>query len=85
MSGDNLRGMTPDGTVYGLNSQEIILNKAQQGNLASQLTDSAVQGFGGQPYVEGEKIFLGMNNSSRRMGRGEIVTTQTLRRMGLTR
>lgn len=85
MSGDNLRGMTPDGTVYGLNSQEIILNKAQQGNLASQLTHSAVQGFGGQPYVEGEKIFLGMNNSSRRMGRGEIVTTQTLRRMGLTR
>lgn len=85
MSGDNLRGMTPDGTVYGLDSQEIILNKAQQGNLASQLTDSAVQGFGGQPYVEGEKIFLGMNNSSRRMGRGEIVTTQTLRRMGLTR
>lgn len=85
MSGDNLRGMTPDGNIYGLNSQEIILNKAQQGNLASQLTDSAVQGFGGQPYVEGEKIFLGMNNSSRRMGRGEIVTTQTLRRMGLTR
>ena len=85
MSGDNLRGMTPDGTVYGLNSQEIILNKAQQGNLASQLTDSAVQGFGGQPYVEGEKIFLGMNNSSRARGRGEIVTTKTLKRMGLIR
>ena len=85
MSGDNLRGMTPDGTVYGLNSQEIILNKAQQGNLASQLTHSAVQGFGGQPYVEGEKIFLGMNNSSRARGRGEIVTTKTLKRMGLIR
>lgn len=85
MSGDNLRGMTPDGTIYGLNSQEIILNKAQQGNLASQLTDSAVQGFGGQPYVEGEKIFLGMDNSSRRMGRGEIVTTKMLKRMGLIR
>lgn len=79
-SGDNVFG----GNAM-VNSGELVLNKAQQGNLASQLTDSAVQGFGGQPYVEGEKIFLGMNNSSRRMGRGEIVTTQTLRRMGLTR
>lgn len=79
-SGDNVFG---GGAM--VNSGELVLNKAQQGNLASQLTDSAVQGFGGQPYVEGEKIFLGMNNSSRRMGRGEIVTTQTLRRMGLTR
>lgn len=80
MSGDNVYG---GGAM--VNSGELVLTKAQQGNLASQLTDSAVQGFGGQPYVEGEKIFLGMNNSSRRMGRGEIVTTQTLRRMGLTR
>ena len=80
MSGDNVYG----GNAM-VNSGELVLTKAQQGNLASQLTDSAVQGFGGQPYVEGEKIFLGMNNSSRRMGRGEIVTTQTLRRMGLTR
>ena len=80
MSGDNVYG---GGAM--VNSGELVLTKAQQGNLASQLTHSAVQGFGGQPYVEGEKIFLGMNNSSRRMGRGEIVTTQTLRRMGLTR
>ena len=80
LSGDNVYG----GSAM-VNSGELVLTKAQQGNLASQLTDSAVQGFGGQPYVEGEKIFLGMNNSSRRMGRGEIVTTQTLRRMGLTR
>lgn len=80
LSGDNVYG---GGAM--VNSGELVLNKAQQGNLASILTDSAVQGFGGQPYVEGEKIFLGMNNSSRRMGRGEIVTTQTLRRMGLTR
>ena len=80
LSGDNVYG---GGAM--VNSGELVLTKAQQGNLASQLTDSAVQGFGGQPYVEGEKIFLGMNNSSRRMGRGEIVTTQTLRRMGLTR
>ena len=80
LSGDNVYG---GGAM--VNSGELVLNKAQQGNLASQLTDSAVQGFGGQPYVEGEKIFLGMNNSSRARGRGEIVTTKTLKRMGLIR
>lgn len=80
LSGDNVYG---GGAM--VNSGEVVLNKAQQGNLASQLTDSAVQGFGGQPYVEGEKIFLGMDNSSRRMGRGEIVTTKMLKRMGLIR
>ena len=41
---------------------------------------SATKGFA---YVDGEKIFLGMNNTSQRMGRGEIVTTQTLKRLGL--
>lgn len=80
LSGDNVYG---GGAM--VNSGELVLNKAQQGNLASQLTNSAVQGFGGQPYVEGEKIFLGMNNSSRARGRGEIVTTKTLKRMGLIR
>ena len=60
---------------YGISSGELILNKAQQGNLASQLT-----GAGGTqsstPYVDGEKIFLGINNFLKRSGRGEIVTSR---------
>ena len=77
-SGDNLR--TSDIGV-NLNSGELILNKAQQDTIASQLENQQVATM--QPYVDGEKIFLGMNNTSQRMGRGEIVTTQTLKRLGL--
>jgi hypothetical protein len=80
-SGDNLRMPVADGGVIGLNSGELILNKAQQDTIASQLENQQVATM--QPYVDGEKIFLGMNNTSQRMGRGEIVTTQTLKRLGL--
>ena len=67
-----------------LNAGETVLNQAQAGVIANALQDRE---FGGgaslQPYVDGEKIFLGMNNTSKRMGHGEIVTTSTLRRLGL--
>ena len=60
-----------------VNSGELVLNKAQQGNLASQLTAAERgNGQGGTPYVDGEKIFLGINNFLRRSGRGEIVTSR---------
>lgn len=84
-SGDRLRMPILDGGgMIGVNSGEVILNRAQQGNLAAQLEGGGMAGGGVmQPYVDGEKIFLGMNNTSKRMGRGEIVTTSTLRRLGL--
>ena len=60
-----------------LTSGELVLNKAQQGNLASQLTAAERgNGQGGTPYVDGEKIFLGINNFLRRSGKGEIVTSR---------
>ena len=60
-----------------VNSGELVLNKAEQGNLASQLTAAERgNGQGGTPYVDGEKIFLGINNFLRRSGRGEIVTSR---------
>ena len=65
-----------------LTSGETVLTRAQAGNLASQLAERN-SGQSMQPFVDGETIFLGMNNTSRRMGRGEIVTTSTLRRLGL--
>ena len=69
-----------------LNAGELVLNQAQAGVIASALQDRDFGGGSGlmQPYVDGESIFLGMNNTSKRMGRGEIVTTSTLRRLGLT-
>jgi len=68
-----------------LNAGELVLNQAQAGVIANALQDREFGGGSGimQPYVDGEKIFLGMNNTSKRMGRGEIVTTSTLRRLGL--
>ena len=67
-----------------LNAGELVLNQAQAGIMASALQDRDFSGGMMQPYVDGEKIFLGMNNTSKRMGRGEIVTTSMLKHMGLT-
>ena len=66
-----------DRTPVLASSGELILNKAQQGNIASML-DGGNRGGGyqGTPYVDGEKIFLGVNNFLRRSGRGEIVTSR---------
>jgi hypothetical protein len=83
-SGDNLRIPVAGGRgMIGVNSGELILNQSQQNALAHQLSENSHQEIDVQPFVDGEKIFLGMNNTSRRMGRGEIVTTSTLRRLGL--
>ena len=76
-SGDNMRGMTPDGNVYGLNAGEVVLNRAQQGNLAAQFEGSnAGSGVESQPFITGELLYLGVNNYLRRTGRGEIVTSR---------
>ena len=50
------------------------LNRAQQGNLASQLT-SNISPTAGSPYVTGEVIYLGLRNYLRGHGYGDIVTT----------
>ena len=68
-SGDNLR--TSD---YGINSGELILNRAQQGILASALQGGNQQQMI-EPYVSGEYIWLGLNNYLKRAGYGEIVTS----------
>ena len=78
-SGDNLRI-----SDYGINSGELILSRSQQDSIAAQLTgDDGQASGGGIPYVTGETLFLGMSNTLRRQGRGEIVTTSMLRRAGI--
>ena len=59
---------------YGLSSGELILNKAQQGNLASQLAAGAGR-MQLSAVISGEQIRLVLNNNGRRTGRGEYVTT----------
>lgn len=60
-----------------LTSGELVLNKAQQGVLATYLNkESSHDGGSAQPYVTGEQIYLGLSNWLRASGRGEIVTSR---------
>ena len=68
-SGDNLRI-----SDYGVNSGELILNRAQQDTIASALEQSDENALGGTPYVLGETIYIGLTNYLRRTGRGELIT-----------
>ena len=64
-SGDNIPAL--------LNSGEIVMNRAQQGNLASQLQENR----NSRPQlaqVSGEQLYIAMNAYLRRSGRGELVT-----------
>ena len=66
-SGDQIPAM--------LNAGEVVLNKAQQGAIASQLSENGGGGGGYVPSsISGEQIFIAMNRYTRRTGKGEIVT-----------
>lgn len=83
-------GLSVPGTTFSgdmiparLNAGETVLNTAQSSFIASALQSRGDDSVNVLPYVDGEKVFLGMNNSTKRMGRGEIVTTSMLRKYGL--
>jgi hypothetical protein len=62
-SGDNLR--TSD---FGINSGELILNRAQQNNLAGQLRGNPMNDLNLSMEVEGTKMLLLLNNTNRSLG-----------------
>lgn len=69
-SGDNING----GEAM-VNAGELVLNKAQQSTLASQLQDGNGGGEGYLPsHVSGEQIYVVLNRYLKRTGRGELVT-----------
>ena len=70
-SGDNM--MFGGDGLYGLNSGELVLTKAQQGNLASQLSGGA-QNLRLDGVVSGENIHIVHNRYLKRTGQGELVT-----------
>ena len=76
-SGDNIGGLVDGSQFVGLNAGEIVLNSAQQNNLAQNL-----QGGGGTVNVVGrvvgEDIFLSADIYARRSGRGSILTGKNL-------
>ena len=71
MSGDNIFA----GNAW-VNSGELVLNKAQQGNLASQLEDVGMQNLQLDTIIGAESIQLVLNNRGRRTGRGEYVQSR---------
>ena len=73
-SGDNIYG-GPDAMV---NAGELVLTKAQQGNLASQLQEGGMRNINLSGRVVGEDIFLSADRYARRSGRGSILTGKNL-------
>lgn len=63
-----------DGMIANVSSGELILNRAQQGSIAAQLSDPRA-GADRLPYLDVETIWLGMKHFLKRSGMGEIVTT----------
>ena len=58
-----------------LTSGEVVLNRAQVGNLASQLQESGVGGGGVQvARISGEQIYVALNRYLKRSGQGELAT-----------
>ena len=72
-SGDKIGGLVDGSQFVGLNAGELVLNRAQQANLASQLGN----GGGGNVHVtgrvRGEDIVLAVENWGKRTGHGELV------------
>ena len=58
-----------------LNSGELVLNRVQQGVLASELNNSNGP-MQLEAVITGEQLRLVLNNNGRRTGRGEIITTK---------
>ena len=74
-SGDNIAGLVDGKQLVGLNAGEIVLNQAQQANVAHGL-----QGAGGNLHLEGilqgENILISTNRTAKRKGYGELMFWQ---------
>ena len=58
-----------------VNAGELVLSKAHQNALASQLSGGGMQNMQLSAVITGEQLRLVLNNNGRRTGRGEYVTT----------
>jgi hypothetical protein len=73
-SGDNIGGLVDGSQLVGLNAGEIVLNKAQQANVASGLQGGAMGGMSLKTKVKGTELLVWLDNSLAKSGRGELVT-----------
>lgn len=68
-SGDNLYG-----PGFGINAGELVLNTAQQNNVAQALEGGGMKNLKLEGVVKGENIWIAANRYTKRTGQGEIVT-----------
>lgn len=76
-SGDNIAGLVDGSQLVGLNAGEIVLNQAQQSNVASGLRGGALGGMRLQTKVKGTELLIWVDNALAQSGRGELVTWGT--------
>lgn len=74
VKGNHYSGDMLDGGSFGINAGELVLNRAQQGSLASQLEGGGLRNLRLSAEVKGEQIVLVANRYFKRTGQGEIVT-----------
>ena len=74
-SGDNLRGIGPGGQIYGLNAGEVVLNRAQAGVLAAELSSPGYNNLRLETYVSGRDLKVVLNNDSESRGKGRYLTS----------
>ena len=67
-SGDNMRGIMPNGDLIGLDAGEVILNRAQQGAIAGQLQSNPMNDLHLGLEVDGTKALIWLNNTNRQRG-----------------
>lgn len=60
-----------DGLIANVSSGELILNRAQQANIAGQLTNDGISGLQLETSISGEDLIVAISRTNRRTGRGE--------------
>ena len=76
-SGDKIGGLVDGNQLVGLNAGEIVLNQAQQSNVASALKGGAMGNMSLKTKVRGTELLVWLDNSLAESGRGELVTWGT--------
>ena len=72
-SGDNVGGVVDGSQLVGLNAGEIVLNQAQQSNVAHGLQGGAMGGMRLTAKLAGTDLLLIIDRTGKEMGYGELV------------
>ena len=73
-SGDNIGGLVDGSQFVGLNAGELVLNRAQQANLAQSLQNGGGQTVRVVGKLAGKDLFICAENWAKSAGKGEFVT-----------